>query len=399
MRLHISNSHVQVVAAGLLWTLSYGSCEVKELIGSAGVIESILAACKEHVFDVAVQEACSGALKNLTVLPENARRVVLLGGIDSIVEAMQVHVGFASVQEQACSVVRNISLAITLEPQRAALPPGEGAKVSRMRTPSTPHARMLHAAGEERRNEEREVAKMLAQRAMLTAVPHVVSSLREHAGHRNIVEQACSALHNISCENQAVHAYMSRMHGDACGVRALVCAVQRYPEDVRILEAGLGALSNLTAEDAVCNKLISSDNLRLLLHVLCRDPRAPQVDAAVCAVLANLACCNSSVSKELVKLGAMPVLLEALERNRQGASVVAYCLGAMVNMMLASTQASRAFAVSQEAPAALEDVLAVHPLHPSIQENGKQVLALGAEAKKRSESLACLALTCWSPKM
>jgi len=111
---------VQVSATGLMWTMSFGAPGVKRLVGDAGGIQAILAAMAAHAGDASVHEVASGALKNLTVLRDNALSLVELGGIDVVCGSMRAHASSGALQEQAAALVRNLALMLAAPPESRA---------------------------------------------------------------------------------------------------------------------------------------------------------------------------------------------------------------------------------------------------------------------------------------
>jgi hypothetical protein len=64
---------------------------------------AILASVKAHTTNASVHEVASGALKNLSVLRDNALSVVSLGGIDALRESLASHPASATLQEVAAA--------------------------------------------------------------------------------------------------------------------------------------------------------------------------------------------------------------------------------------------------------------------------------------------------------
>lgn len=66
-------------------------------------VSALLAAVHTHSQDAPVQEVATGALKNLTVLRDNAMSLVSLGGTDALRESLAGHGASATLQEVAAA--------------------------------------------------------------------------------------------------------------------------------------------------------------------------------------------------------------------------------------------------------------------------------------------------------
>ena len=374
METHRAHSAVQANAMALLWSLSYRCLDLKRLMGEQGFIGSILNSFKFHPYETSVLEVGCGVLKNLTVLRENALRVSAAGGIQIVLAAMQRHATSATLQEQACSLIRNISL-VAITPDSMPAHASEAA--------SRRHSR-------NEKLEEASFASGLMFGMLQTALPQIIQAMTRHAKTEAVVEQGSGALQNITWDNAAVHASMARLRGPACGVRAMVEGMKNYPVSVLVHEAALGALCNLTSDADICKKMSSSETIAVILRAMRTHATAPQVLTAASAVLANVACDNPSASRLMGKQGALALLLLILESSSNDLAVTSNVLGALHNVMLASSENESRFQVLN-GPAVVKAALALHLTDNDLQETGKVVLGLAAHSTGlRSSSCSCM---------
>ena len=117
---------------------------------------------------------------------------------------------------------------------------------------------------------------------------------------------------------------------------------------------------------------------------------APQVLTAASAVLANVACDNPSASRLMGKQGALASLLLILESSSNDLAVTSNVLGALHNVMLASSENESRFQVLN-GTAVVKAALALHLTDNDLQEIGKVVLGLAAHSTGlRSSSCSCM---------
>ena len=98
----ISSADLQERACKMLWYLSWAQAENQVKIASAGGIEAVVGAMRQHLAVAGVQEQGCWALSNLAANADNKVKIASAGGIEAIVRAMTQHPSAAGVQEGGC---------------------------------------------------------------------------------------------------------------------------------------------------------------------------------------------------------------------------------------------------------------------------------------------------------
>ena len=110
MREHRGSLSVQEKGCGALWNLTLSSAEHSAAVVSAGGIGAVVRAMREHAWSARAQERGCSVLRILASnSAERSAAVASAGGIEAVVQAMGAHRGSERVQEWGCDVLRSLA--------------------------------------------------------------------------------------------------------------------------------------------------------------------------------------------------------------------------------------------------------------------------------------------------
>jgi hypothetical protein len=283
---HAASAELMGFACNAAAELAVKGAAQRTALGTAGVVEAVVAALRAHVRVAPVQHSSCKALLHLTNLcQENKARTLAAGGVQALLTTVAEHAANAHVQAVAWNALANV----VCEDEHTAL--------------------AALAAG---------------------AVRAAVASMRAHAADAAVQHVCCMALMNMMAQADGV----TRLRALDVGVLdALLAAMRAHPRQSRVQSAASGAVGDLIAETAAvaddARVMARVDNvLAAVVAALAAHRSDGRVQHECCRALWNIMF-SAAYRRKARAAHAMPAVLAALRTHPGSWEVQAHGFGAL----------------------------------------------------------------------
>mmetsp|Transcript_12561 Transcript_12561/g.44491 ORF Transcript_12561/g.44491 Transcript_12561/m.44491 type:complete len:1305 (-) Transcript_12561:35-3949(-) len=384
LRSHSNVDKVQSAACGALGNLAHDHDENKARIIELGGIELVIRALRAFGPSDEVQNWGCAALRHLTHgSHEGRRRTAAGGGAEVVLVSMQAHPNQPMVQGGGCALLGHLAhecvedrihviaagalpailRALRSHPELARVQACGCAALGNLFVTGSATAGSGTGGGDDDDgdfdSEAPTPVAMLKARpppAPREGVELAVQALRAHPEDIDVQGCAFAALQGLSAEGPEIRQHMA----DVGGVEAMMTAMVNYSTLVKVQSSGMLVLARMCGDSKEhCARLASNpQSVLIAMEVLREDVR---VQEAGCLMLGRLSTYDSGWRLGVVRAGAVPSVLEAMQVHPSYARLQATACEA-VRWCMEECAEGEAAVVSHGGIAVLLSTLALHPL-------------------------------------
>jgi len=259
-------------------------------ITAQDAIRAVLTTMRRHLVHARLQARACNSLNNLAMKEENRINIAAQGGIVQILRAMASHGQDGEVQANGCNALWNLAICSENRP-----------KISK-------------AGG----------------------VKIILRAMSTHMQDSALFGEGCGALWNLA--DHPPTRSLILMEG---GIRVILSAMERHVYELMMLRLCCGALESLLNDHDLgrVTLLKRSGGIALVLSAMRANPNDEELQSACCGIMSSLAGGDLmnldvpiSFSTMIAQLGAIPLILVALDLHRSSTKVQGRGCSAICNL-------------------------------------------------------------------
>ncbi|KAL3931961.1 MAG: hypothetical protein SGARI_004081 [Bacillariaceae sp.] len=212
----------------------------------------------------------------------------------------------------------------------------------------------------------------------------IVEAMVIHDGNFQVQRWGCQAIWVASGTTQNQVAFVN-----ANGLDAILCAIERFPGKVDLLESALAAVSNLVAAEENLRTSVEKGVIDKVMTVMTSNLENTSIQSQGCVVISNIAMHKSSNKEEIFQRGAGMTVMSAMVEKPSDHVLIQKALSALRNLCI-QCDSNKADVANLGLIEVVLNAMKTHREQPKVQEEGARLIAGMGKSGAITTVIQCL---------